>query len=1488
MSSKRLSANCALLAAVLAGVTAASPVAAQGIITTLAGADWVFPGDGGPALGAPLGGVSGLSLDAGGNLFIADPDNFMLMRVDPEGALEVLAGTGIRGSSGDDGPALTASLRGPTKVAHDAAGNLFFIDIDPRVGVRIRQRTPDGIMRPFAGLGPFGFGGDGGPATEAQFRSPQDLAVGPDGVYISDTGNHRIRLVSNGGMISTFAGNGESDFLGDNEPAALAALDLPTAVALNSANELFIADDGNRRIRKVGLTGIITTVAGTGQDSFSPDDIPAQQASLGAVGAIAFDDADNLYLSETFDRTTRIRRIDDEGVITTVEVAGPGSKAPIGFVLGVSDMEIGPGSAPTMYLADGVRDRIVAVNSATGNVTPVAGNGRFRVVPDGTLAMRSPLNCPFAVATDGAGNVYIGETVRPRIRRITPDGRMFVVAGTGLPDFARFENTPALGTNLAFPAGIVPLSGGDLLFSEAAGHRVRRLSMPVSIAPLPGGGFIQTIAGTGTSGTAGDGGPATQARLEGPVGMAFDSLGNLFIAGRSRVRQIDPMTVITTVEGDLFSPFDVAVGNQDALFVAETGAHRVLLLSPQGGSIPWAGNGESGTSGDGGPATQARLTLPAGLATDARGNLFISELSHAVRIVNDDGIIDTVAGSHEMGFSGDGGPATLARLNAPVGLAVDPAGNLLIADFGNDRVRVVLSQPPAFFALDRRGLEFIGIAGGPTTRGRLVPIQSALDGVLFSTAAETEDGGNWLKVKPPMGASPGRVEIKADPAQLSPGRYFGSATVMMRGTLPEQRSIAVTFNVEPAPPPELLVAIPKLSFVYPRGASQRSESLIVGNGGEGSLPFSVGVSTEAGGDWLSVSPGDGSATALLPARVLVTADPEGLPPGTYRGRVRVDSPIAPQPVFVPVNMLISEFSQAIVLSKTGLSFTAVEGGSLVQTQGFGIANPGTGSMTWSRSTSTLTGGTWLSATPGSGSAAPGAPSIVDVNADPSGLGAGSYYGRVRVDAPNAANSPLSIVAHLEIIPEAEDPGPTVTPSGLFFTGLTDAVSPAAKMLNISSLSPNQKVFEAVVSTQNGLNWLKVLPGSGPVSPAAPTGLLVQPLSDGLGPGLHEGKISLQFSDGAVRTVPVVLALRAGTPPAAKLPVKAANGCTPGTLQPAIQTLGDGFSVSAGWPMGLEVDVVDDCGDPMESGSVVVEFSNGDPDLVMTHLEGGRWDATWEIGPAAVEEIVVRVDAETPGQALQGTQELYGGVRLPQEAPILPAEGIVSAASFGHVPIAPGALVSLFGLNLSEAFTIAQDLPLPATLSGTTITIAGQTMPLLFTSEGQVNAQVPYGINVNTTYQVLLRRGDTLATPAPIEVAATQPAVCLTPQAQAPMQGHIYRFVDEATQVLAAPGKPAAAKDFLILYCSGLGETGPAAIAGEAAPGQEPFARTVDPVAVTIGGVEAKVDFAGLSPFFSGLYQINIQVRSGVPPGDEVPVVVSVGGQMSPPVTIAIE
>ena len=507
-----------VLPAVLLVCAVASPLAAQGIITTLAGADWVFPGAGGPALDAPLGGVSGLALDAGGELFVADPDNLMLMRVDPDGTLEVIAGTGIRASAGDEGPALTAALRGPTKLTRDAMGNIFFIDIDLNVDVRLRQVTPDGLMAHFAGRGPFGFDGDGGPATEALFRFPEDLTAGPGGVYVADTGNDRVRWISNDGMISTFAGSGERGFSGDGEAATLASLNRPAALALNSSNELLIADNGNWRIRKVGPKGIISTVAGTGENIFSPDGIPAQQASLGAIGSLAFDDADNLYVSETFDGVTRIRRIDGEGIITTIPVGDVGSEAPTEVSLFVADMEIGPGPRPTLYLADAARDSILAFDTATGALTRVAGNGRFRVVPDGTLASRSPLNRPFAVATDGSGNVYIGEGERPRIRRITPDGRMFIVAGTGLADFSPFENTPALDTNLALPAGIVALPGGELLFSETAGHRVRRLVMPVTIAPILGRGTIQTIAGTGTFGVSGDGGPALKAQLERPGG----------------------------------------------------------------------------------------------------------------------------------------------------------------------------------------------------------------------------------------------------------------------------------------------------------------------------------------------------------------------------------------------------------------------------------------------------------------------------------------------------------------------------------------------------------------------------------------------------------------------------------------------------------------------------------------------------------------------------------------------------------------------------------------------------------------------------------------------------------------------------------------------------------------------------------------------------------------------------------------------------------
>jgi uncharacterized protein (TIGR03437 family) len=175
------------------------------------------------------------------------------------------------------------------------------------------------------------------------------------------------------------------------------------------------------------------------------------------------------------------------------------------------------------------------------------------------------------------------------------------------------------------------------------------------------------------------------------------------------------------------------------------------------------------------------------------------------------------------------------------------------------------------------------------------------------------------------------------------------------------------------------------------------------------------------------------------------------------------------------------------------------------------------------------------------------------------------------------------------------------------------------------------------------------------------------------------------------------------------------------------------------------------------------------------------------------------------------------------------------------------------------------------------------MPLLFSGDQQVNAMVPYDLEVNTRHQVLVRRGPTYARPIAVDVAAAQPAIFRLTG----MQGHIYRFTSTGQQILAGGANPVAAGDVIVIYCGGLGAVNPPVPAGQAAPGVEPLARTVNPVRLTIGGIEAPTFYTGLAPGFSGLYQINATVPPGVAPGGAVPVLLQVAGQTSEPATIAV-
>jgi sugar lactone lactonase YvrE len=553
--------------------------ATTGILTVVAGNGTVgYSGDGGPATGAQLffpgSNPCGVAVDSAGNLYIADAGNHVVRKV-ANGVITTVAGGGSVAC--DNCPATSTALSAGI-VAVDPAGNLYIADLRPDINDpgenRIRE-VSNGMIATVAGNGNYAdqFGGDGGPATSAELGFPQGVAVDSAGnLYIADTGNGRIREVSNG-IITTVAGNG-GRVQCDNCPATSSSLGA-SGVAVDSAGNLYIAD-GSARIRKVS-NGVITTVAGGGGLPFG-DGGPATSAQLYDPLGVAVDSTGNLYIADLFDE--RIREVSD-GVIATVAGNGTrgisGNNGPATSAQLADPNGLAVDSAGNLYIADTSDDSIRKVSN--GMIETVAGNGHCCFGGDGGPATSALLNFPAGVAVDSAGNIYIADTGNDLIRKVS-NGVIATVAGNGAPLYGG-DGGPATSAELDRPCCVAVDSVGNLYISDG-NNRIRKVS----------NGVITTVAGNGTCGFAGDGGPATSAQLC-PHGVAVDSVGNLYIADgyNSVIRKVSN-GVITTVAG-----------------IATQGA-------------------PGGFSGDGGPATFAELDEPAGVAVDAAGNVYVADANN--------------------------------------------------------------------------------------------------------------------------------------------------------------------------------------------------------------------------------------------------------------------------------------------------------------------------------------------------------------------------------------------------------------------------------------------------------------------------------------------------------------------------------------------------------------------------------------------------------------------------------------------------------------------------------------------------------------------------------------------------------------------------------------------------------------------------------------------------------------------------------------------
>lgn len=644
-------------------------------ISTVAGTDRVLNGH--AANMVPLGDPRSVSVDRSGNYYVVDGGDNRIRRVDLNGIITTFAGTGEADFTGDRGPAASAALNAPYDIAFDGAGNAYIAD---RGNSRVRRVAPDGTITTFAGNGNSGSGGNGGKASSAQV-TPLAVATDRQGnVYISDI-NSLIRKVDTSGIITTIGGTGSAGY--SDGLATSAQISIVTSIAVDDAGNIYLADIANFRVRKIDTSGVMSTFAGSGDSGLINDGVPAIQAVMVPVG-LTLDGNGNLLLS---------------------------------------DINL---------------DLVRRVNISSGIIDTIAGNGTNGFSGDNSLALNAQLNAPSGLAVGADKSVYIADRFNQRIRRVAAN-IISTVAGTNSHDYG-----PATSAFLDQPGGIAAGPNNQILIADTTNAEARVFTPGGTINPIGqlngfhplgaavdrmGNFFVSTdeprifkitpdnitsvVAGNGTDGYAGDMGPATAAAIGFPPSVAVDLPGNVYLTDfeNNRIRKVDAKTNnITTIAGNgsfEFSgdnaaasaagidPIDAAVDAKGNLYVADRFNDRIRRIDAITGIITTvAGDGTTGFSGDGGPATKAQLNGPAGIAIDSSGNLWIADRGNAVvRRVTPSGLIITVAGDGmRRPAAGDNGPALKAQID-PWRLAVDPAGNIFITDLVNNLVRRLTPVP---------------------------------------------------------------------------------------------------------------------------------------------------------------------------------------------------------------------------------------------------------------------------------------------------------------------------------------------------------------------------------------------------------------------------------------------------------------------------------------------------------------------------------------------------------------------------------------------------------------------------------------------------------------------------------------------------------------------------------------------------------------------------------------------------------------------------
>jgi len=771
--------------------------------------------------------------------------------------------------------AINSSIGPTAKLVGDSSGNMYF-----SAGNCVYKMTAGGTLTLVAGTSRPGFSGDGGPATSAQLNSPQGLALDKSGnLYIADSLNNRVRVISTGGIVTTFAGDGQvgtPGFLGDQGPAISAHLHFPNGLAFDSTGNLYIADTGDNDIRYVDISGIIHTKAGDGYPGYEGDTGSPDVSELRQPEDVAVDSKGNIYIADTGNGA--IRQINTQGVINfiagacvvasgcTIGYSGDGGLAVDAGL--IEPYGVAVDAAGNVYIAernDGrIRQIAAGPNYLNNYISTIIGNGNLGFSGDGGSALAAQLNSPTGVALDSAGNVYIADSQNYRIRKVPSPGKgnISTVAGDGFFSYAG-DGGPAVQAQLDAPQAVAADSRGNVYIADTGNNVVRKVASS---------GTITTFAGNGLAGVGGDGGPAA-AQIMGPAGVAVDAQGNVYISDTigQRIRVVTPSNgQINTYAGnrtpgyagdggaatgaELNTPTGLAVDTAGNLYIADTLNSVIRKVTPAGTISTVAGNGVQGYAGDGGVATGAELYYPKAVAVDASGNLYIADTqNNRVRKVNSSGIISTVAGNGTFGYSGDGSWAVNAQITSPVGLATDSLGNLYIAD-SNGVIRKVFPNATIATVAGNTGIGYSG-DGGPATGATLNSPQgvAVTSGGLVYIA---DSGNNAVRMLEPACTGTGICAVANAASNLSAAVSPGGVIVIYGSGLGPNtlvtntpvagvygKSLAgTTVMVNSTPAPLIYTSSTQVAAVVPYAVNGSEATVQVTYNGTVLTPFTTAMS----------------------------------------------------------------------------------------------------------------------------------------------------------------------------------------------------------------------------------------------------------------------------------------------------------------------------------------------------------------------------------------------------------------------------------------------------------------------------------------------------------------------------------------------------------------------------------------------------------------------------------------------------------------------